>query len=119
MFRGFKPGVLFARPAAACALAEMPGSGSAASEPADVSTAQTNFTARGAPSTELIAVLQSGHVITLNPELVDVVRNKKRHLVSVAPVSFTAENQRLKVSALTCGFNAADNFVHNWLHSRP
>jgi hypothetical protein len=32
----------------------------------------------------------------------------------VALVSFTAENQRLKVSALTCGFKAATSFVHNW-----
>jgi hypothetical protein len=31
----------------------------------------------------------------------------------VAPINSTAENQRLNVSALTCGFKAADNRCHN------
>src|SRR5712671_313017 len=35
---------------------------------------------------------------------------------SVAFVSSTAENQRLKVSALTCGLSAADNFSQRALH---
>src|SRR5213079_121665 len=35
---------------------------------------------------------------------------------SVAFVSSTAENQRLKVSALTCGLSAADNFSQMALH---
>ena len=35
---------------------------------------------------------------------------------SVAPVNFTAENQRLKVSALTWGLRAAASFAQSWEH---
>ena len=36
--------------------------------------------------------------------------------LSVASINSTAENQRLKVSALTCGFSAAASFCHSSLH---
>ena len=36
-----------------------------------------NFTVRGAPKAVTIGGLQRGHVITLDPELVDVVRNQQ------------------------------------------
>src|ERR1700681_4132423 len=41
---------------------------------------------------------------------------RKLSVLSVAPTNSTAENQRLKVSGLTCGFNAADNFCQSWVH---
>src|SRR2546421_12458823 len=37
-------------------------------------------------------------------------------VLSVAPTNSTAENQRLKVSGLTWGFRAADNFCQSWVH---
>ena len=39
---------------------------------------QANFIFRGSPKARDDRGLQRGHVITLDPELVDVVRNKKR-----------------------------------------
>src|SRR5437762_14018161 len=41
---------------------------------------------------------------------------RKLSVLSVAPTNSTAENQRLKVSGLTWGFSAADNFCQSWLH---
>src|SRR6267143_465627 len=41
---------------------------------------------------------------------------RKLSVLSVAPTNSTAENQRLKVSGLTWGFSAADNFCQSWVH---
>src|ERR1700736_2388025 len=41
---------------------------------------------------------------------------RKLSVLSVAPTNSTEENQRLKVSALTGGVRAADNFCQSWVH---
>ena len=74
--------VLFACAAVVGALAGTAGCGfPAASLPAAESTAQTNFTVARPAEDGSDRGLQGGHVITLNPELIDVVGDEKRYLV--------------------------------------
>ena len=57
--------------------------------------------------------LQRGHVVTLDPELVDIIRDAKRERFIGHLNQRTAENQRLKVSGLTCGLRAAESFCQS------